>query len=157
MHVPPVHAVWAAKQWPWSTQQVAPIAPPQLDWQVPVPTPAHAPEEHCADDVHAVPFGARAAQAFPLQPYGQVVWVPTMQPPAPLQESAVVTTPPVQLWTAPLPVPAVLLLAFAQTDAPDAQEVVPFSHGLPVLQLRLGVQVARDRDASLTRTGQRLE
>jgi hypothetical protein len=61
-----------------------------------------------------------------------------------LQESALVTTPPVQPWAAPHPVPAVLLLAFTQVDAPVAQEVTPFSHGLPVVQVRFGVQLLHE-------------
>ena len=117
---------------------------PQLAWHVPVPTPAHEVDAHCADDVQLVPFGASVAQAFPLHPYGQVVGVPATQTPELLQESAVVITPPVQVWTAPQPVPMVLLLDFKQEDAPVAQEVVPFSHGLPVLQLRLGVQLLHE-------------
>jgi hypothetical protein len=56
----------------------------------------------------------------------------------------VVITLPVQVWTAPQPVLTVLLLDFTQEDVPVAQEVVPFSHGLPVLQLRLGVQLLHE-------------
>ena len=89
-------------------------------------------------------MGATVAHTFPLQPYWQVVGVPATHVPELLQVSAVVKTPPVQPWAAPQPVPAVLLLVFTQVDVPVAQEVAPFSHGLPVLQARLGVQLLHE-------------